>query len=136
VNRSALRNVRHLRLALLVAVASGLVLVGCAKPAGPTAGRVTGSVVVREGNRANCPNCLVPDPAKVAFNGGKRTRYFFRQVVTARTGRFRATLPPGVYMVRAFTSQPGGGLCGPAKWIRITAGRTIQLRLICIFEVA
>ena len=54
---------------------------------------------------------------------------------TARNGRFHGTLRPGVYLVRAFTDREGGGLCRPARLVRIAPGRTTHLRLICIWEI-
>jgi hypothetical protein len=121
-------------LALAVTVASALALAGCRGPAQPSVGHVIGTVEVPHGGLALCANCLRPDPARVVFN---RTANGRQELLTqtGSSGRFHGTLPPGVYMVRAFTNHMGGGLCRPARLIRITAGQAIRLRLICINEI-
>jgi len=110
--------------------------VGQLRRAGEAGGRarVTGSMLVPRGGGARCADCLRPDPPRVVFNrkgNGIQALY----VRNRNNGRFRGTLPPGVYLLRAFPDQPGGGLCRPATWIRITAGKTVHLRLICIWEI-
>jgi hypothetical protein len=91
---------------LVAAVVACGLLAGCDGPAAAASGRVTG---------------IVQAP---------RSR-----VQTARKGRFHGILRPGVYLVRAFTDHEGGGLCRPARLVRVTPGRTTHLRLICIYEI-
>jgi len=82
---------------------------GCAAPA-PAAGRVSGSVEVRLGGLELCANCLRPDPARIVFQLSANGRQLLL-IQTGPSGRFHATLPPWLYIARAFTDQADEGLC-------------------------
>ena len=95
---------------------------------------MTGIVQVPLSRVAPCPGCRRPDPARVVFSrNSSGVQALLAQ--TARNGRFHGTLRPGVYLARAFTDHEGGGLCRPARLVRIMPGRTTHLRLICSYEI-
>ncbi len=112
--------------AVLISAAALLLAVsGCTVTANVPAGLVAGSVLARRGGGATCANCLRPDPARLQFVAGGRVR---RTVSTNAKGMFRASLRPGRYSVRVI---PLFGNAPPPSAVRVRAGATAHLRLIC-----